>query len=89
MTVARLLAYSVHPYLGVKASSIRSAYAPPSKSRSAAPNREVDQRWKVFPADYRQAIVAFDLLTVPTPTFELLYCFPSSSMAAGEFYTAR
>ncbi|HSU31758.1 MAG TPA: integrase core domain-containing protein [Bryobacteraceae bacterium] len=34
-----------------------------------------DQRWKAFLANHREAIVAFDLFTVPTLTFNLLYCF--------------
>jgi hypothetical protein len=34
-----------------------------------------DQRWKAFLTNHREAMVAFDLFTVPTLTFKLLYCF--------------
>jgi hypothetical protein len=33
------------------------------------------KRWLAFLANHREAIVAFDFFTVPTPTFKLLYCF--------------
>jgi putative transposase len=33
-----------------------------------------DQRWKAFLANHREVIVAFDFFTVPTVTFNLLYC---------------
>jgi putative transposase len=31
-------------------------------------------RWRTFLANHREAIVAFDFFTVPTVTFQLLYC---------------
>jgi putative transposase len=34
-----------------------------------------DQLWKVFLANHREAIVAFDFFAVPTLTFKVLYCF--------------
>ena len=34
-----------------------------------------DQRWLSFLNNHREVIVAFDLFTVPTLTFQLLYCF--------------
>ena len=34
-----------------------------------------DQRWLTFLKNHREVIVAFDLFTVPTLTFQLLYCF--------------
>jgi putative transposase len=34
-----------------------------------------DQRWKAVLANDREAIVVFDFFTVPTLTFQLLYCF--------------
>ena len=33
------------------------------------------QRWLTFLANHREVIVAFDFFTVPTVTFQLLYCF--------------
>jgi putative transposase len=33
------------------------------------------KRWLVFLANHREVIVAFDFFTVPTLTFQLLYCF--------------
>jgi transposase InsO family protein len=33
------------------------------------------QRWLTFLKNHREVIVAFDLFTVPTLTFQLLYCF--------------
>jgi putative transposase len=33
------------------------------------------KRWLAFLANHREAIVAFDFFTVPTLTFQLLYCF--------------
>src|SRR5262252_1600455 len=32
-------------------------------------------RWRTFLQNHREAIVAFDFFTVPTLTFQLLYCF--------------
>jgi len=39
--------------------------------------RRVDpgKKWLAFLHNHREAIVAFDLFTVPTPTFRVLYCF--------------
>ena len=34
-----------------------------------------DKRWHVFLQNHREVIVAFDFFTVPTLTFQLLYCF--------------
>jgi transposase InsO family protein len=34
-----------------------------------------DRRWITFLANHREAIVAMDFFTVPTVTFQLLYCF--------------
>jgi putative transposase len=33
------------------------------------------KRWLAFLANHREVIVAFDFFTVPTLTFQLLYCF--------------
>src|SRR5258708_36585464 len=33
------------------------------------------KRWLAFPENHREVIVAFDFFTVPTVTFQLLYCF--------------
>src|SRR5437868_3134466 len=33
------------------------------------------KRWLAFLQNHREVIVAFDFLTVPTLTFQLLYCF--------------
>src|SRR4051812_19948583 len=33
------------------------------------------QRWRAFLANHREAIVAMDFFTVPTVTFQVLYCF--------------
>jgi hypothetical protein len=33
------------------------------------------KRWRAFLQNHREAIVAFDFFTVPTLTFQLLYCF--------------
>ncbi len=33
------------------------------------------KRWLTFLQNYREAITAFDFFTVPTVTFQLLYCF--------------
>ena len=34
-----------------------------------------EKRWLTFLANHREAIVAMDFFTVPTLTFQLLYCF--------------
>ena len=46
------------------------------------------KRWLAFLQNHREAIVAFDFFTVPTLTFQLLYCFLSSSTGAARSYTA-
>ena len=33
------------------------------------------KQWLTFLRNHREAIVAFDLFTVPTATFRVLYCF--------------
>src|ERR1022692_1930423 len=33
------------------------------------------KRWLAFLRNHREVIVAFDFFTVPTVTFQLLYCF--------------
>ena len=33
------------------------------------------KQWLAFLQNHREAIVAFDFFTVPTLTFQLLYCF--------------
>ena len=33
------------------------------------------KRWLAFLQNHREVIVAFDFFTVPTVTFQLLYCF--------------
>jgi hypothetical protein len=33
------------------------------------------KRWRAFLQNHREVIVAFDFFTVPTVTFQLLYCF--------------
>ena len=33
------------------------------------------KRWRTFLHNHREAIVAFDFFTVPTMTFQMLYCF--------------
>ena len=33
------------------------------------------KKWLAFLRNHREAIVAFDLFTVPTATFRVLYCF--------------
>jgi putative transposase len=34
-----------------------------------------DHRWLTFLSNHREAVAAFDFFTVPTVTFQLLYCF--------------
>ena len=36
---------------------------------------DLSQRWLAFLQNHREVIVAFDFFTVPTLTFQLLYCF--------------
>ena len=47
---------------------------------------EPGKRWLAFLQNHREVIVAFDLFTVPTLTFQLLYCLLSSSTDAAGFY---
>jgi putative transposase len=49
-----------------------------SVARYLRPIRRHDdpgKRWLAFLQNHREVIVAFDFFTVPTPTFQLLYCF--------------
>ncbi len=43
--------------------------------RRAPRNPEAAKRWMTFLRNHREAIAAMDFLTVPTVTFNLLYCF--------------
>jgi predicted DCC family thiol-disulfide oxidoreductase YuxK len=43
--------------------------------RRAPRNPEPAQRWRAFLRNHREAIAAMDFFTVPTLTFNLLYCF--------------
>ena len=43
--------------------------------RKAPRNPELAKRWAAFLSNYREAIAAMDLLTMPTLTFSVLYCF--------------
>jgi len=43
--------------------------------RRAPRNPELAKRWLTFLRNHREAIVAMDFFTVPTVTFQLLYCF--------------
>ena len=43
--------------------------------RRAPRNPEPAQRWRAFLHNHREAIAAMDFFTVPTLTFNLLYCF--------------
>jgi putative transposase len=43
--------------------------------RKAPRNPEPAKQWKAFLNNHREAIVAMDFFTVPTLTFEVLYCF--------------
>ena len=43
--------------------------------RHAPKNPESAQRWRVFLRNHRETIAAMDFFTVPTLTFNLLYCF--------------
>jgi transposase InsO family protein len=47
-----------------------------SRSVQRAPkNPEPARRWKTFLQNHREAIAAMDFFTVPTLTFQVLYCF--------------
>jgi hypothetical protein len=43
--------------------------------RRIRPRGGSDQSWLTFLANHREVIAAFDFFTVPTATFQLLYCF--------------
>jgi hypothetical protein len=43
--------------------------------RKAPRNPEPAKQWKAFLNNHREAIVAMDFFTVPTLTFDVLYCF--------------
>jgi hypothetical protein len=43
--------------------------------RSLQRRRDPAKKWLAFLRNHREAIVAFDLFTVPTATFRVLYCF--------------
>jgi putative transposase len=43
--------------------------------RRISPRRDSAKQWLTFLQNHREAIVAFDFFTVPTLTFQLLYCF--------------
>lgn len=43
--------------------------------RRAPKNPEPARRWKAFLQNHREAIAAMDFFTVPTLTFQVLYCF--------------
>jgi transposase InsO family protein len=43
--------------------------------RRLRPRGDPAKRWLAFLANHREVIVAFDFFTVPTLTFQLLYCF--------------
>jgi putative transposase len=43
--------------------------------RRAPRNPEPAQRWRAFLRNHREAIAAMDFFTVPTLTFNLIYCF--------------
>ena len=43
--------------------------------RRAPRNPEPGRRWKAFLLNHREAIAAMDFFTVPTLTFQVLYCF--------------
>jgi hypothetical protein len=43
--------------------------------RKAPRDPEPANQWKVFLSNHREAIAAMDFFTVPTLTFEMLYCF--------------
>jgi hypothetical protein len=51
--------------------------------------RDLGERCLTFLQNHREVIVAFDMFTVPTVTFQLLYCFfMSSSMHDARFCIA-
>jgi hypothetical protein len=43
--------------------------------RKAPRNPEPAKQWKAFLNNHREAIVAMDFFSVPTLTFDVLYCF--------------
>jgi transposase InsO family protein len=43
--------------------------------RSVRRRGDAGDTWRTFLANHREALVAFDFFTVPTVTFQLLYCF--------------
>ena len=43
--------------------------------RKAPRNPEPAKRWAAFLSNHREAIAAMDFFTVPTLTFDILYCF--------------
>jgi len=43
--------------------------------RKAPRNPEPTKQWKAFLNNHREAIAAMDFFTVPTLTFDVLYCF--------------
>jgi len=43
--------------------------------KRAPKDPELAQRWQAFVRNHRDAIAAMDFFTVPTVTFQLLYCF--------------
>ena len=57
--------------LGLKVSERTVARYLRSLQRRGDPQR----RWRAFLANHREAIVAMDFFTVPTLTFQVLYCF--------------
>src|SRR5580765_885889 len=44
------------------------------------------KRWLAFLQNHREVIVAFDFFTLPTLTFQMLYCSLSWSTGVAEFY---
>jgi len=43
--------------------------------KRAPRDTELARRWQAFVRNHRDAIAAMDFFTVPTVTFQLLYCF--------------
>jgi hypothetical protein len=52
---------------------IRAKHFPLDERAPSDP--ELAQRWQAFVRNHRDAIAAMDFFTVPTVTFQLLYCF--------------
>jgi putative transposase len=44
-------------------------------TKRAPRDPELARRWRAFLRNHREAITAMDFFTVPTLTFQLLYCF--------------